>query len=102
MPASLHKPLQHPPSVCVSREASGETHISFLEAVTEKSVAAANFLFQCTEAAKVRVALNEKKDVTFRVEQDAHAVIAKLLRDVDGERAAAEREQAAIDIGSSN
>ena len=64
-----------------------------LEAVTEKNVAAANFLFQCTEAAKVRVDLNEKKDVTLRVERDASEVIAKLLRDDDSERADQKRGQ---------
>ncbi len=66
-----------------------------LEAVTEKNVAAANFLFQCTEAAKVRIDLNEKKDVTLHVERDAHDVIAKLLRGDARERAVVEREQAA-------
>jgi hypothetical protein len=57
-----------------------------IEAVSEKSVAAANFLFQCTEAAKVRVDLNETKDITFRVEQEAREVLGKLLGEADNER----------------
>jgi hypothetical protein len=84
----------------MARSANGDEWIfrrmtMILEAVTEKNVAAANFLFQCTEAARVRVDLNEKKDLTFQMEQDAACVIKKLLREADGARAVVEREQAA-------
>jgi hypothetical protein len=66
-----------------------------VELAARGDLAAAKFCFDCTEAAKVRIDLNETKDITFHVEQNAHEVIAKLLRDDGSERVAVEREQAA-------
>ncbi len=52
-----------------TRRMGSAVRAMILEAVADRSVAVANSLFQCTEAAKVRVDWNEKKDITFRVDQ---------------------------------